>query len=188
LGFFFKVTLYVTLKSNLACQSLEPLLCSFVGNADSSFGPLWSFTSYSPTSAPSQITSWEHWLEYRTVGPESLPKVSFQELTQSPPSRPPYWWLHLPLMGNGWVRGHEEVWERVRGESTICEKDRGIEGKAKETHFGKSQSFDRNLPPSPSLSHLFWRNVNVPMFPGDWPAGSLFGILQTGHLSSSNKW
>lgn len=29
----------------------------------------------------------------------------------------------------------------------------------------------------PSLSHLFWRNVNVPVFPGDWLAGSLFGIL-----------
>lgn len=29
----------------------------------------------------------------------------------------------------------------------------------------------------PSLSHLFWKNVNAPMFPGDWPAGSLFGIL-----------
>lgn len=39
----------------------------------------------------------------------------------------------------------------------------------------------------PSLSHLFWRNVNAPVFPGDWPAGSLFGILRTGHLSSRNK-
>lgn len=29
----------------------------------------------------------------------------------------------------------------------------------------------------PTLSHLFWRNVNVPVFPGDWPAGCLFGIL-----------
>ena len=73
--------------------------------------------------------------------------------------------------------GNEEVRKGADDTSTICKKGRGIEGEAKETHFGKRQSFDRNLPPSPSLSHLFWRNVNAPVLPGDWPEGSLFGIL-----------
>lgn len=70
-----------------------------------------------------------------------------------------------------------EIWKPGEDRSAICEKGRGIEGEAKETYFGKRQSFDRNLPPLPSLSHLFWRRVSAPVFPGDWPAGSLFGIL-----------
>lgn len=36
---------------------------------------------------------------------------------------------------------------RDKGGGAICEEDRGKEG----TLFGKSQSFDRNLPPSPLL-------------------------------------
>lgn len=44
-----------------------------------------------------------------------------------------------------------EIWKPGEARSTICEKGRGTEGEAKETHFWKHRSFDRNLPPFPLL-------------------------------------
>lgn len=55
----------------------------------------------------------------------------------------------LLLLISDRVGGHEGLWKgtRVGGGGTICEEDRGVE----RTLFGKSQSFDRNLPlPPPS--------------------------------------
>lgn len=77
-----------------------------------------------------------------------------------------------------WMNGgHEKVWKVREDVSTICEEGRGIEGEAKETHLESAKVLTGICLLSPSLSHLFWRNINVPMFLGDWPAGSLLGIL-----------
>lgn len=54
------------------------------------------------------------------------------------------------------------------GGGAICEEDRGKEG----TLFGKSQSFDRNLPPSPLLLPSVLEICKFVVFPGDWPAGA----------------
>lgn len=54
------------------------------------------------------------------------------------------------------------------GDGTICEEDKGTEG----TLFGKSQSFDRNLPPSPLLLPSVLEKCKCAVFPGDWPAGA----------------
>lgn len=73
--------------------------------------------------------------------------------------------------------GYERFGSRERLEVPSARKAEGQREKQKKHIFESTEVLTGICLLSPSFSHLFWRNVNVPVFPGDWPAGSLFGIL-----------
>ena len=171
----------------MCCQGWEPLLSRLEDRSVKQ-------TLFSPSSGPlsqpeSQTTSQERMLEYCTAGLESPQEVVCQEPTCISTHRG----CHIGGFTGCWWELDE--WAGVkrfgRGEGIYIPSARKAEGRREKPkkHILESAKVLTGICLLPSsLPHLFWRNVNVPVFPGDWPAGRLFGILWTGHLSSCNKW
>lgn len=74
----------------------------------------------------------------------------------------------LLLLRTEGVGGHEELW---KGQGGGVPSVRRTEGK-REHFLERAKVLTGICLLPPSCSHLFWRYVNVSVFPGDWPAGA----------------